>query len=329
MAFKTRFYSLFVPHRDMGLQLLALYLLLIIPVLIAIFIFDQVAGQQIQLEVKASDLSLARAIAKEADYRILSALESVRALSEYQVVRIADRQGMETVFSIFSTTRADINLVYRLDVRGFMFYHYPVGPGSTVGTDFSFRNYFTAAQDSNTPLISEGRISPTTNQAVATAVMPIRNKDGKFDGVVATNIRLESLSATLREILAEHTPEEGFEIFIIDHVGQVIAHPVSARLLIHVEDMMPGLSQPALRGVSESKTMADPSGKLYLATYAPVPSAGWSVIIRRPEQAAFSQQILYHRISLGAIGTFYGHRADVLAGAFSAGNLSTGKAGRD
>jgi PAS domain S-box-containing protein len=291
-------------HHDLGWQLLALYLMLVLPVLTAIFIFDQVAGRQIQAEVKAGDLSLARAIAKEADHLILNALDAVQALGAYPAVRTSDPQGMEAIFSIVSATRPDVNLVYRLDAKGIMFFHYPVGPGTTVGTDFSFRNYFQRALESDQPLLSEGRISPTTQQPVATAVMPIRSPDGIFDGVVATNIRLESLSATLREILAEHASEERFEIFIIDHTGQIIAHPSQTELLKSVEEIMPRLAQSALKGVTGSETVRGLDREEYLTTYAPIPSAGWSVIIRRPVAAAFSQQILYHNISLGAIGIF-------------------------
>jgi hypothetical protein len=80
---------------------------------------------------------------------------------------------MEEVFNVILDTSPDVNLVYRLDENGIMLYHAPVGPGSTVGVDFSFRDYFQAALLTDKPLVSEGRISPTTNQAVATAVMPL------------------------------------------------------------------------------------------------------------------------------------------------------------
>jgi hypothetical protein len=50
-------------RHDLGVQVLALYLLLVIPVLTATLIFDRVAGQNIQAEVRTSDISLARAIA--------------------------------------------------------------------------------------------------------------------------------------------------------------------------------------------------------------------------------------------------------------------------
>ena len=52
---------------DLGLQLLALYLLLIVPFLLALWVFDGLVGQRIREDAQASDTSLAQAIAQETD----------------------------------------------------------------------------------------------------------------------------------------------------------------------------------------------------------------------------------------------------------------------
>jgi hypothetical protein len=131
-------------RHDLGVQLLALYLLLVIPVLTATLIFDRVAGQQIRAEVRASDLSLARAIATETDLSLRDALDAVRNLAQYPAVIASNPQGMAAIFATLRDARPEVNLVYRLDSDGTMVYHYPEGPGSTVGQDFSFRDYFRA-----------------------------------------------------------------------------------------------------------------------------------------------------------------------------------------
>ena len=51
-------------HRDLGLQLLALYLLLIVPFLLTLWGFDGLIGQRIREDVQTSDLSLAQAASK-------------------------------------------------------------------------------------------------------------------------------------------------------------------------------------------------------------------------------------------------------------------------
>lgn len=299
-----RFFSLLHLRRDLGIQLLTLYLLLVIPALTAILIFDAITGRQIQAEVKASDLSLTRAIAKETDQRLQSALVAVENLATYPAVIASDPQGMEAIFAIASSARPDVNLIYRLTPQGMMLYHYPPGPSSTVGTDFSFREYFKRAKISSGPLMSEGRISPTTGQPVATALMPIRSETGEFQGLVAANIRLESLSATLREILAEHTPDEFFQIFIIDHTGQVIAHPNEPELLRKVSELAPGLVNMGQIQDNVSLIATDRLGVETLYTYTAIPGTGWGVVASRPTAAAFSKQITLHRITLAACAGF-------------------------
>lgn len=291
-------------RRDLGIQLLTLYLLLVIPALTAILIFDVITGRQIQAEVKASDLALTRAIAKETDQRLQSALQAVENLANYPAVIASDPQRMEAIFSIASSARPDVNLIYRLTSDGRMLYHYPPGPSSTVGTDFSFREYFKRARVSNGPLMSEGRISPTTGQPVATALMPIRSETGEFQGLVAANIRLDSLSVTLREILAEHTQEEIFQIFIIDHVGQIIAHPNANELLRRLAEQAPGLVNVGQSSDNISLIADDGLGVETLYTYTGIPGTGWGVVASRPTAAAFSKQITFHRITLAACAGF-------------------------
>jgi PAS domain S-box-containing protein len=292
-------------HRDLGLQLFVLYLLLIIPFLATLWFFDLAVGERIQNDVAANDLSLARAIAQETELSISNAMSTVEVLASYPGVIEADTAAMDELFTVVLNTRPDVNLVYRLDANGIMLYHYPVGPGSTVGTDFSFRDYYQSALESTEPLISKGRISPTTEQAVATAVMPIRSEDGGFLGLVGTNIRLESLSDTLSAILSEHQADEGLQLAILDSSAQIIAYPDPGLLLHPASDLIPEIYQRVLAGESGTTTSIDPSDEERLYTYAPIPGIGWGVIISRPTIYAFSTQIFLRRVVIAAAVTVF------------------------
>jgi len=291
-------------RRDLGLQLLLFYLLLIFPFLATLVIFDQFVGQRIRHDVEANDLALARAIALETDISINNALEAVRGLSRYQSVLAMETDGMTRVFQVTANTRPDVNLVYRLDENGVMFFHYPIGPNSTVGVDFSFRTYFQNALLSSSPLISEGRISPTTEQAVATAVMPLRGGDDKFLGLVGANIKLESLSQTLTAIAEEHSDEQGFEILILDSAEQVIAHPNAKMLLRPAAELLPPIYQNTFKGKSGSIITKDLRNEERLYTYAAIPTSGWGVVISRPTAVAFATQIVLERVTQVAAATF-------------------------
>jgi PAS domain S-box-containing protein len=291
-------------RRDLGLQLLAFYLLFVGPVVLATLVFDRLSAQRLQADVKATDLSLSRAIAQESNTAMDNALQAVRQLATYPEVIAADPAGMEPLFHTLLSVRPDINLIYRLDSHGIMVYHYPTGPGSTLGWDFSGREYFHRALTTHNPLMSTGRISPTTQQPVATAVMPLWSDDGRFLGVVATNIKLQSLSHTLASIASEHRPEEGFQVAIIDSGGQVIANPNPPALLAESSRRPAEVTQAVLNGQSGTLIIPDSSGEEALFSYVPIPSAGWGVIVDRPTSAAFATVSATHRGVLFIIAVF-------------------------
>ncbi len=282
-------------RHDLGLQLLALYLLFVGPVVLASLLFDHLAAQRLETDVKAADLALARAIAQETNTILDNDLQAVRQLANYPEVIRADPEGMELLFKTMMSVRPDVNLIYRLDSRGTMIFHYPTGPGSTLGWDFSQREYFQRATETRNPLLSKGRISPTTQQPVATAVMPLWDNQGKFLGVIATNIKLQTLSHTLASITAEHHEDEDFQVAIIDSGGQVIAHP-SPPVLLSVEGKQPDpVTQGVLSGQASNLILNNGNGQQILYSYVPIPSAGWGVVVSRSTAAAFATPRATHR----------------------------------
>jgi PAS domain S-box-containing protein len=293
-------------RRDLGVQLLAVYLLFVLPVAVAGLGFDAYSGSRMRSDVEAADLALARAIALETDARIADAFFTVEQLAQNPAVISAAPARMEAIFADVALSRPDVNLVYRLDADGIMLFHHPIGPGSTVGVDFSFRPYFQDARSSRGPVVSEGRISPTTNQPVATTVMPVRDAEGRFLGVVATNLALESLSRTLSAIADEASLGEGFRVSIVDASGQVIAEPERARLLTLLGDEAPDVAEAVLRGEEGSHVSRNTSGTETLHSFVPVPSAGWGVVVHRPAAVAFATARALHRGLLAAIAIFLG-----------------------
>lgn len=291
-------------HHDLGLQLFALYLLLIVPFLVTLWVFDGLIGVRIRRDVQASDLALAQSISQETNVAITKALDAVRGLAAYEGVITGNKAAMRQVFSVIYNTTTEVNLVYRLDAAGIMTYHYPEGPSSTVGVDFSFRDYYQRALQTHEPLVSQGRISPTTNQPVATAVMPIWSEEGKFLGLVGANIRLESLSRALSAILSEHQIEEGLQAVILDNAGQIIAYPQQDLLLQPAVNLLPVELSAAFASEGHSYVFEDQNGEERLYTYAAVPHINWQVVVSRPTSVAFGTQIILRRIVIVAAATF-------------------------
>ena len=274
-------------RQDLGLRLMAFYFLFVGIVAVAGLLIADNTQHRLEENIRAADLALARSIAQETDVTMRNAMRAVRDLGTYEAVIDSDTEAMKPLFKTIMSARPDINLVYRLNVHGFMIFHYPTGPRSTVGNDFSHREYFERALVTTNPLISKGRISPTTQQPVATAVMPLWDSEANFIGVVATNIKLEALSQTLVKIAREYDPEEGFDVFIIDASKQIIAHSDPEKLLTLLPENQSQISDPVLLGRVDTVIAVDDYGVERLYSYVPVSGAGWGVIVSRPTAKAF------------------------------------------
>ncbi|HIQ12684.1 MAG TPA: GAF domain-containing protein [Caldilineales bacterium] len=311
-------------RRDLGVQLLALYILFIGPVLVGALVFDMATRRNLEQDIQESDLSLARAIALETEAILTNAAHTVSNLASLPAVMNADEEGMRVLFRDIKLARRDINLVYRLGTDGIMLYHYPEGPTSTVGVDFSFREYFKRARRSHEPLFSAGRISPTTGKPVATAIMPLWSDDDEFLGVVATNLALAELSDTLTAVIGEQRQEQ--LISIVDARGQVIAYPglldalAGEETLLTVQqredvglpsDLLPDWGEwkdDVVSLVVQGKTGATistaPDGSQWIRSYVSIPVADWGVIVQRPTRAAFATVQRFHRLLMASIAIF-------------------------
>ena len=292
-------------RRDLGVQLLILYLFLVGPMIIALIFIYQFGNKRLEEDVKSADLALAKTIAQETEITMRDSLVAIQELGQNPIVINADISGMENLFANTLAVRPDIDMVYRLNGNGIMLYHYPEGPISTEGSDFSFRNYFQRARLTTRPLISKGRISKTTNEAVAAVIMPIWNyRNGDFLGIVGTDIKLEYLSQLLRQIVSEFHPQAEFLVTIIDSSGKIIAHPKHELLLDPLQEVNESAIENVLLGKSGSIISENKDGVKYLYSYVPIYSAGWGVIIGRSTEEAFATPNTFNRVMIGATSLF-------------------------
>ncbi len=309
--------------RDLGLRLLALYLLFVLPLLgIGIYV-ERVTSERLISDIKSGDLALALAIARETNRSLGADLEAARTLGSDPSVIHADLKGMEQAFAAVARYRREVNLVYRLNRSGIMLYYYPQKQEyhSTLGVDFSFRDYYKRARKAREPFFSRGRISPTTRQPVVTAVEPLWSTDTPggqphFIGLVGINIQLSALSWSLSDIAKAHQPNEHFVLYILDSDDQIVASSNPKWLLMPVDEIAPQLhayltsenttDQPGNcvckanvrppANNSTSQVDAEASQTDMLFTYAPIESAGWRVVVGRSAASAFATVHLFRRV---------------------------------
>jgi PAS domain S-box-containing protein len=293
-------------RRDLSLQLVLLYLLFVGLIVIGALYSDKLTSEKLENDVKAANLALARAIAQETDNALRQDLLAVRELAEYPEVIRGDLSGMEEIFSIVLDTRPDVSLVFRLNEMGVMLYHYPADPDAIFGEDFSKKEYFLRAGLTTRSLISKGRIFPVTGQPVATVVMPIWDERANFLGVVAMNIKLESLSQSLAKIAAEYDPEENFSVIMVDATGKIIAHPDPNNLLIDNLRVQTDVTKAVLLGQSGNLVSLDETNQERLYSYVPVSRVGWGVIVSQPISTAYATAYAFHKGVLIAVAVFLG-----------------------
>jgi PAS domain S-box-containing protein len=294
-------------RRDFGLQLLALYLLLVIPSLGIIVVFDVVESRRIREEAVTRDLLLAKTIAQQTDIAISNTLNAVEQLSVYPAVRSGSIENLPAIFSIVLGSRPDIDLIFRLDRTGRVIYHYPSGSNFSAEDNFALQSYFQQARNSEAAFLSEGRTLPESGKPIATAVMPLRTRDGTFLGIIAADIKLEGFGATLQQALEEHDPnKQGLQVFIVDHAGNIVAHAETQNILRSIHSVAPDISENVLAREAGSKIGRDTNNQEQLYTYAPISTARWAIVTSRPTAEAFARQILLRRITVAAFLSFAG-----------------------
>jgi PAS domain S-box-containing protein len=271
------------------------YILFVGLMVILTLIFARSTRKRLEADIKAADLALARSIAQETDVEMRNALQAVQDLSLMDAVRYANPEEMEALFRTIMKARPDISYIHRLNSQGFMLFHYPFGPNSFIGSDFSYQNYFQRARITTRALISKGSISPITNQPVASAVMPIWDENARFKGIIATNIKLESLSLTLQKIANEYEPEEEFQVVMVDSTGQIIAHPNVELLLTEMPESQSDIVNAVLLGKVSNIIQKDDIGREILYSFVPVSRSGWGVIVSRPTSNAFASSQAFFR----------------------------------
>jgi PAS domain S-box-containing protein len=272
---------LHVVRHSLLVPLLGVYLLFVAAVLGAYLEVYSVAQQQVRAEVQTTDLALAQQIALDTDTELRGIEGALVQLSHLAVVRQGHTGAMASAFQAFKAARPDVDLVYWLDARGTLQVSYPPNL-RTLGATYSSQQFFQRARVASGPIVEDGIVDLTTFDAVVTFAVPVRDRAGHLRGILATNLLLDDLSASLQTIIAAQAQQgQHLLISIVDAQGRLIATPQSERILQPVLEQLPGAAD-ALAGHTQTRTGTDPQGQQWLYSAVPVPSAGWAVVVQRP-----------------------------------------------
>src|SRR3984893_13575916 len=276
-------------RQKIGLQLLSLYLLFVIPVLLggaALYVFQQNVLTQNAFQ---SDLGLAQAVALEVGANLRAATEIDSELSTAQAAKDLDLKQLASVFANASQAHPDISLYFVCDPSGNMIINYPFSP-STIGQNFSVRDYFQEALKSDAPFISSGSISAITDAYVVAIAARITNDKGRIVGVMVINLSLDKLTSRLNTVHQRLSPNSEVGLWVIDHEGQTIATTKGIFAFLTLPEDYAGLihvTHDALQGKA-GNLITHGQTRDWLYSYVPIPEEGWAIVVQRPTDVTFS-----------------------------------------
>ena len=147
-----------------------------------------------------------------------------------------------------------------------------------IGADFAGRPHVREALRSGKVAWSDVFLSTRGEASVAVA-LPFGAR------VLVGEMNLRQLSDFVR-----HLGEvEGLAAIIVDHQGNIIAHPDANKGLQHERLATDPLLQAAFAGQTTSGEI-EIEGQSYVATVTPIPALGWAVLIVKPTAVAQAAQ---------------------------------------
>jgi signal transduction histidine kinase/HAMP domain-containing protein len=294
--------SYLIRHK-IGLQLLSLYLLFIIPVLLGgagLYVFQQSVLTQ---NASQSDLALSQAVALEVGANLRAATEIDSELSSTQAAKKLDLQQLPLIFANAYHAHPNISLYYVCDPSGNMLINYPYHQ-STIGENFSFRDYFQGALKSNMPFISSGRVSTTTLTYVVSVAARITNDRGKTVGVMVINLSLAKFTSHLYTVHQRLSPSSEVNIWVIDYKEQPVATTREPFTLLNSPLGYAGLmlaAHDALWGKA-GNLIAHDQNRDWLYSYVAIPEAGWAIVVQRPTDVTFAALTDFQHGLIAALG---------------------------
>lgn len=197
---------------------------------------------------------------------------------------------------------ADFNSIVIVDDKGKVLQAYPDTlqiVGATVRPDG-----LALVLAQRRPLISAAYMSVSGNLVVAIS-QPIFNASGQFLGAIGGSVYLLRQSA-LHSVISNHFHQEGTLALVVDGNRRLLYHPDPKRIgeALDGHEAVAAASQ----GNIGSMQVTTHTGISMLTGYAPVPLAGWTVVVQLPAERALSslrqllKEVIQGMIPTGIVG---------------------------
>ncbi len=205
-----------------------------------------------------------------------------------KMIETHDEEGVRERLRAAVKSFPRIDRVAVLDVHGVQWADYPKAP-ETLGNSYAHRDYYRGLSREWKPYVSEvfqTTAAPRPLEVAASA--PILDGNQKVLGGVVCQYRLEALTGWLKQCVLG---TNGY-VFVIDHSGNVAAHPkLDMQAGLHREYTDTAGVQAGLQGTASTSEYEDPvTRRTMIATFLPVPVTGnnWVIVAQQPIDEAYA-----------------------------------------
>lgn len=288
-------------RRSLLVQMLGVYLAFVAVVIGTGAGLNAVLEGQLRAQVQAADMALAQQIAIETSITLHDAQSALEGLAQLPAVRSGDPTAMEAAFTAAMAARPDVDHIYWTDPFGTLLVAVP-SASTAIGSEFQppdiVQSVLRTGRAFDVGVVNHGTFS--AGVVIAEAGY---NMAGQRTGILAITLALDNLSEPLVRVV--HTQAHHgrhLQIRVIDGRGEVVAADNSSILLYTVLDT-PG-ARRALGGQPATAIGMGPDGQDWLYSGAPVPGAGWAVMVGGRASEALAVITWLHLGLLGAVLLF-------------------------
>ncbi len=203
---------------------------------------------------------------------IIRALGEQRALREIMTTEGAQADLLET-FEGFVEQNPGIFFLYMGTEDGRML----MKPDDDLGPDYDprVRDWYVAAKEAGTFIWTDPYFDDTVDQMMISACQPVYDPSGRFVGVVAADLTLDTLSAQTRDF---RIGDKGYPV-VVDRFGTIMTHPDAGKIgtALEIPALGQALASGSESGVEYTEVEGDVTEKKYGAL-SRIEGVHWTVI---------------------------------------------------
>lgn len=269
--------------------------LMLLPLLFSITYITRSNSKTITDDVYTQQMEKGYAINSQVQLKLEEVQKVINLLANSNMVKSMEYKTMDTILQDTIAKYPIIDGIFVIEDSGMQVYH---SEGKENLGDRSDRDYFQKGMKGESGFTNI-TTSKTTGNPIVVYATPIE-KNNQIIGVVNVNLSLDILS----DLVSNQQYGDTGNAYIVDNTGRVIGHPNKdmVKEMTDLSDLLP--VQNILKGETGQVEYVDGTQKL--ATYLPIDTVSWGIIVEMDSDEAFASlnsqmRILYIIIFIALI----------------------------